>query len=197
MILKIKQVTRCLYYYDDYFSGTSCPVDLALSPAGPLFCSLSVPMQVGARKFTLPHTHTYFHAKNKKTPPSFLITSFFFFLLDFLSRRQPQQALLIWLLHYSCAFVRMGWIPPLQREKVHRLRWGPSRDRGRNGPCHRSQQRNFAGSHQPACLLPSRYMPQVNSDLIVGICESVNSLFEKNSEKTTSLNRNTIRLSYK
>lgn len=44
-----------VWYHELCLSGTFCPVGLVLSPAGPWFCSLSVPQQVGAHKFTHPH----------------------------------------------------------------------------------------------------------------------------------------------
>lgn len=53
--------------------------------------------------------------------------------------------------------LRMGWIPPLQREEVHRFRWGSPRDWGRDRPCHGGQQRHIFHPHQPARLLTSRY----------------------------------------
>lgn len=61
--------------------GTFCPVDLVLSPAGPWFCSLSVPLQVGAHTLhthTREHAHTYTHAQMRPPPlPVFKCDCFF------------------------------------------------------------------------------------------------------------------------
>lgn len=54
-------------------SGTFCPVDLVLSPAGPWFCSLSAPLQVGFH----PHIHAHI-----SSPLPFFKRFFFLFFLS-------------------------------------------------------------------------------------------------------------------
>lgn len=82
--------------------GTFCPVDLVLSPAGPWFCSLSVPLQVGAHTLhthTREHAHTYTHAQ-MRPPPLPVFKWLLFSLPGFLS---PSHTGIIFLSHRRSA----------------------------------------------------------------------------------------------
>ena len=129
------------------FSGTFCPVDLALSPAGPWFCSLSAPLQVGSHTYAPAHplcADTECASLPAPSPSETHSHASSVFLLPLISRVPRFHAF------------RMGRIPPLQREEVHRLRRDPPGDRSGDGSCHRRQQRDISRPHQPAGLLPTR-----------------------------------------
>lgn len=100
-----------------------------------------------AHILTPTHTHVTVHSAQAHTytPPP--------------SRHWNHSAFFLCISNSSIVFppVRVGWVPPLQREEVHRLRRGPPGDRGGDGPRHGRQQGHIARPHQPAGVLPSRY----------------------------------------
>lgn len=96
----------------------------------------------------LTHIYSRTNASSDTKPPP----------LNCLAVTQMQQPALISyvFLFFFLNPIRVGRVPALQRQEVHRLRRGAPRDRGGDGSSHRSQQGNISHPHQPTGLLPSR-----------------------------------------